>query len=86
MMKCLRDVNADVNTVGWYQSTLLESYLTRSTIDMLFNYQKEFAKKYVCIVYDPSRTTQGNISLKAFRLTQRFFNLYSEDKLLTQNL
>mgnify|MGYP001810755843 CR=1 FL=1 len=26
MMRCLRDVNADNNTVGWYQSTISGSY------------------------------------------------------------
>jgi hypothetical protein len=30
MMRCLRDVNIDSNTVGWYQSTFLGSYLTQA--------------------------------------------------------
>jgi hypothetical protein len=28
MMRCLREINVDNNTVGWYQSTYLGSYYT----------------------------------------------------------
>merc|ERR1719378_1080811 len=33
MMRSLREVNVDSNTVGWYQSTFLGSYLTEAMID-----------------------------------------------------
>ena len=39
MMRCLRDVNVDNNTVGWYQSTYLSSFIDESCIDTQFNYQ-----------------------------------------------
>jgi hypothetical protein len=32
MMKCLRTVNVDNNTVGWYQSAVLASYLKQVSI------------------------------------------------------
>jgi len=33
MMRCLREVNVDNNTVGWYQSTFLGTYLNESMIE-----------------------------------------------------
>lgn len=75
MMKCLREVNVDNNTVGWYQSTYLGSFLTDSMIEAQFNYQSTI-KKCVVIIYDPLKTTQGTVALQAFRLTQRFMDLY----------
>jgi translation initiation factor 3 subunit H len=31
MMRCLREVNVDNNTVGWYQSSVLGQYQVRRT-------------------------------------------------------
>ena len=39
MMRCLRDVNVDNNTVGWYQSTYFSSFIDDSCIETQFNYQ-----------------------------------------------
>ncbi|XP_022761780.1 eukaryotic translation initiation factor 3 subunit H isoform X2 [Durio zibethinus] len=39
MMRCLREVNVDNNTVGWYQSTILGSYQTVELIETFMNYQ-----------------------------------------------
>ena len=39
MMQCLREVNVDNNTVGWYQSTYFSSFIDDSCIDTQFNYQ-----------------------------------------------
>ena len=39
MMRCLREVNVDNNTVGWYQSTYFSSFIDDSCIDTQFNYQ-----------------------------------------------
>ncbi|KAF2300570.1 hypothetical protein GH714_014069 [Hevea brasiliensis] len=39
MMRCLREVNVDNNTVGWYQSTLLGSFQTVELIETFMNYQ-----------------------------------------------
>merc|ERR1712224_963208 len=55
MMRCLREVNVDNNTVGWYQSTYLGSFLNETMIETQFNYQ-DHIKNGVCIVYDPLKT------------------------------
>eukprot|EP00124_Ichthyophonus_hoferi_P003826 Ihof_evm3s361 gene=Ihof_evmTU3s361 len=75
MMKSLRDVNVDNNTVGWYKSTYLGSFLDASMIETQFNYQENI-EKAVLIVYDPHRSAQGVLSLRAFRMTKIFFDRY----------
>jgi translation initiation factor 3 subunit H len=57
MMRLLREVNVDANTVGWYQSSYLGSFVSDSLIDIQFNYQESIPHS-VCIVYDPLRTAQ----------------------------
>lgn len=89
MMRCLRTVNADSSSVGWYTTSILGSYLA-SAIENQFTYQND-VKKAVLIVYDPLRTEQGNLCLRAFRLTEPFMQVYREkgftlDALVHSNL
>jgi hypothetical protein len=70
-----RDVNVDNNTVGWYHSTYLGSHITEELISTQFNYQ-ESIPKCVCLIFDPMKTAQGNLALKAVRLTDSFLALY----------
>ncbi len=39
MMRHLREVNVDNNTVGWYQSTYFSSFIDESCVETQFNYQ-----------------------------------------------
>merc|ERR1712216_1059426 len=75
MMRSLCDVNVDNNTVGWYQSTYLGSHITENLIATQYNYQ-ESIPKCVCLIFDPLKTAQGNLALKAVRLTDAFLALY----------
>lgn len=75
MMRCLREVNVDNNTVGWYQSTYLGSYQTVELIETFLNYQENI-KRCVCLVYDPYRSSQGVLALKALKLTDSFMEVY----------
>lgn len=50
MMRCLREVNVDNNTVGWYQSSVLGSYQTQEMIDTFISYHDSI-KKYVGAVW-----------------------------------
>lgn len=77
MMRVMREINVDHMHVGWYQSTYLGSFLNTSLIDTQFNYQKAIEGSVV-IIYDPLKTTQGSLSLKAYRLTQHFMNLFKD--------
>jgi len=77
MMRYLRDVNVDSNTVGWYQSSYLGSFSNVSTVESQFQYQANI-KKCVVVVYDPVKTVQGSLSLQAFRLTDQFMKLFQD--------
>ncbi|TPX41936.1 hypothetical protein SeMB42_g05351 [Synchytrium endobioticum] len=85
MLKCLRQLNYDVQTVGWYKSADLGSFWSQSFIDTQFQYQQSFAQSVV-IVYDTSRSSQGNLSLKAMRLTNTFMDLYRQKRFTMESL
>jgi len=85
MMRCLREVNVDNNTVGWYQSTYFSSFIDDACIETQFNYQENI-KNCVVIIYDPSRTRTTGLALRAFRLTDGFMALYKEGKFTFDSL
>jgi len=85
MMRCLREVNVDNNCVGWYSSTYMGTFLNESAIETQYNYQERI-KKSVVLIYDPVKTAQGVLSLKAYRLTQPFLELYRQQTFTKQSL
>jgi len=85
MMRCLREVNVDNNTVGWYQSTYFSSFIDESCVETQFNYQENI-KNCVVLIYDPSRTRAAGLALRAFRLTEAFMALYKEGKITFDSL
>lgn len=80
MMRCLREVNVDNNTVGWYQSSSFGSYQTTEMIETFVSYH-ESIKKCVCLVFDPQRSARGQLALKAVRLKDTFIEHFKEQKL-----
>eukprot|EP00899_Mesostigma_viride_P029548 jgi/Mesvir1/9779/Mv12413-RA.1 len=85
MMRCLREVNVDNNTVGWYQSTYMGSFQTVELIETFLNYQENI-KRCVCIIYDPLRSSQGVLAMKALRLTDKFMDLYRTQNFNYENI
>ena len=76
MMRRLREVGIDNNTMGWYQSTYMGSYHTVELIETFLNYQENI-KRCVCIIYDPARSQQeGTLALKAIKLSDKFMKIY----------
>jgi translation initiation factor 3 subunit H len=76
MLTNLRNMNFDVNTVGWYRTA--DNNLWDATfIENQYNYQAAIHQSVV-IVYDPVRSSQGNINLHAYRLTDEFMEVYKE--------
>jgi translation initiation factor 3 subunit H len=75
----MRDVNVDNNTVGWYQSTFMDSWLDPEgpTVATQFQFQ-DTVPKSVCLVYDPVRTSSGSVHLKAYRLSDKFMAKYKQ--------
>lgn len=80
MMKQLREVNVDSNTIGWYLSGVMGSWLTQNIVEAQYEYQREIPSS-IMIVYDPIRTTKGKLSLKAYRLTKSFMRLFEKNDL-----
>ncbi|CAI0448544.1 unnamed protein product [Linum tenue] len=85
MMRCLREVNVDNNTVGWYQSTLMGSFQTVELIETFMNYQENI-RRCVCIIYDPSRSSQGVLAFKALKLSDSFMELYKTNNFTGEKL
>ncbi|KAK3092057.1 hypothetical protein FSP39_024795 [Pinctada imbricata] len=77
MMRNLRHVNIDHLHVGWYQSTYFGSFINRALLDSQFNYQHSIEESVV-LIYDPLRTTQGFLALRAYRLTADMMDFYRE--------
>lgn len=47
MMMQLRKVNVDCNTVGWYQSAFLGSFLDQDILKQQYEYQKSIPNRWV---------------------------------------
>lgn len=76
MLRSLRSLNYDANTVGWYQATIFGSYWSNVLIETQFNYQRAF-EQAVVIVHDESKS----FPFTALRLTDEFMELYKDKKL-----
>jgi translation initiation factor 3 subunit H len=85
MLRCLRDVNVDHNTVGWYASTYMNSFVDENTIAVQFRYQSELSSS-VMLVYDPMRTSLGTLHIRALRLTPLFMELYKAHRFTQDDL
>uniref|UniRef100_A0A8C5PC06 Eukaryotic translation initiation factor 3 subunit H n=1 Tax=Leptobrachium leishanense TaxID=445787 RepID=A0A8C5PC06_9ANUR len=77
MMRSLRHVNIDHLHVGWYQSTYYGTFVSRALLDSQFSYQHAIEESVV-LIYDPIKTGQGSLSLKAYRLTPKLMEVCKE--------
>lgn len=77
-MRCLRDINADSNTVGWYQSAPYNDFQNIAIIDTFISYD-ESVKKCVCIVCDTREAARGALALRAIGLSRKFLTLYKKN-------
>lgn len=84
MIRHLREVNIDANNVGWYTSANLGNFINMNFIENQYHYQKDLNEKTVALVHDVSRSSQGVLSLRAFRLTPQFMAAYKENKFTTE--
>lgn len=84
MIKYLREVNVDANNVGWYTSTSMGNFINANLIENQFFNQKEVNERTVALVHDVSRSAQGNLSLRAFRLSPSFMAAHKEGKFTTE--
>lgn len=77
MMKMLRDVHMDNNCVGWYQSMYAGTYITEEVVNLQFSHQasEDLSDNSVVILYDPDQTKKGQLSVRAFRLSDEYMAL-----------
>src|SRR2546423_13270027 len=86
MIERLREVNIDANSVGWYTSANMGNFCNSTFIENQYYYQKDPNERTVALVHDVSRTSQGSLSLRAFRLSPQFMSAFSskENKFTTE--
>lgn len=76
MMKLFREVNVDNNNVGFFQSGNLST--SGNDVDLvksLYSHQKDLNNNVVSIIYDPVRSRQGTLAIKAFRLSPEYMKV-----------
>lgn len=83
MIRHLKEVNVDANNVGWYTSATMGNFITLPFIQNQYHYQRD-NDKTVALVHDVSRSSQGALSLRAFRLSPEFMAALKEDKFTTE--
>ncbi|RAL00359.1 putative eukaryotic translation initiation factor 3 subunit EifCh [Aspergillus ibericus CBS 121593] len=86
MVRMLREVNVDANSVGWYTSANMGNFVNMNVIENQFFYQKEMNERTVALVHDVSRSAQGSLSLRAFRLSPKFMAAFKENKFTSEEL
>lgn len=86
MIRMQKEVGVDANNVGWYTSANLGNFVNANFIDNQHHYQKELNERTVALVHDVSRSSQGALSLRAFRLSSQFMAANKESKFTTEAL
>ncbi|KAJ2105070.1 hypothetical protein GGI16_002507 [Coemansia sp. S142-1] len=87
MIQCLREVNVDSSSVGWYQSTRLGDFMQQPLLDVQASYQASPSTSSVVLIHDTSKSEQGgNLSLRAFRLSPTYLELAKKERFGTQDL
>jgi translation initiation factor 3 subunit H len=84
MLKRLREVNVDSNTVGWYQTTHLGQFFSEQVIETQYAYQMQIPRT-ILLVYDPLQSAIGKPAFKAFRLTPEFVKKQTEAREANQS-
>ncbi|CAH8455061.1 unnamed protein product [Heterobilharzia americana] len=69
MIRNLRQLNTDYLNVGFYQAGPGGVSVNRANIDNIYQRQINLSES-VLLTYDPTRTSRGQIGLKAYRLSE----------------
>jgi len=85
MIRHLKEVNVDANNVGWYTSAAMGNFINIGFVENMYHYQRD-NPRVVGLVHDVSRSSQGALSLRAFKLTPTFMAAYKEGKFTTERL
>ncbi|KAI1840537.1 hypothetical protein JX265_013233 [Neoarthrinium moseri] len=85
MIRHLKEVNVDANGVGWYTTAAMGNFINLNFIENQYHYQKD-NDQTVALVNDVSRSSQGALNLRAFRLSPAFMTMFKEGKFTTESL
>lgn len=83
MIRYLKEVNVDANNAGFYTSATMGNFINLGFIENIFHYQRDNPRS-VALVHDVSRSSQGTLSLRAFRLSAPFMLAFKEAKFTTE--
>jgi translation initiation factor 3 subunit H len=83
MISSFREVNIDAANVGWYTSATMGNFINLGFIENQYHYQRD-NDKAVALVHDVSKSSQGSLSLRAFKLSTPFMAAYREGKFTTE--
>ncbi|EMD01076.1 hypothetical protein BAUCODRAFT_194835 [Baudoinia panamericana UAMH 10762] len=86
MIKYLREVNVDAQSVGWYVSCGMGNFVTSAFVENQAFFQRAEGERTVALVFDVGRSGQGNLSMKAYRLSPAFMAAYKESKFTAENI
>ncbi|KAG5438035.1 hypothetical protein PCANB_000382 [Pneumocystis canis] len=86
MMRCLKEIGADNNVVGWYQSSHSGTFINTNLIENQFSYHQALNDRTVVLIHDASQSTYESLSLKAFRLTPSFIAAKKEGKFNAESI
>ncbi|KAJ3084665.1 Eukaryotic translation initiation factor 3 subunit H [Rhizoclosmatium hyalinum] len=75
----------DSNVVGLFVAANMGAFWSQQLLETLFRHQKANPQA-VLIIYDPLRSAQGNLSLKALRLSASTFSLMSSKKFSLESI
>lgn len=84
MIKLLREVNVDAQSVGWYTSTNMGNFINQNFIENQVYFQKAADEKTIALVFDVSRSSAGSLNIKAYRLSPSFMASFREGKFTTE--
>jgi translation initiation factor 3 subunit H len=61
------------------------SFMSAAVVEAQFNYQQNISNS-ILLVYDPLKSQNGSIAVKAYRLSDKFMSLYKERKFTRETL
>ncbi|CAI4222502.1 unnamed protein product [Auanema sp. JU1783] len=76
MLRKFRAMSIDYELVGFYQAHPFGACFSQDLVDSMFDYQSN-GPDGVVIIYDPVKTRQGQLSLRAYRLALPVLELYA---------
>jgi len=79
MLECLESTNIDRMDVGWYRTCVNSNFYDEDTIIRCAQWQDCFHDA-VMLVYDSRATQHGRLSLRAYQLKKKFFDLFTSRK------